>query len=62
MSGQRHRAGNVGVLGALVATAQQPNDHGAGLDEIHPVTRPVVDAEFTDTLANGFDIAQMPEL
>jgi hypothetical protein len=46
-------------LGALVTTGQEDNQLSPALFVIHPVTGTVIDSQFRNTLANGFDIARM---
>ncbi len=43
-------------LAALVAATQQDDEGLTLLDEIQPVSRPMVDAGFADSLANRLDI------
>ena len=49
------------VLGGLVASGQQDNHDLAVLDEIDPVSGPVINPQFRDALAIGLGIPGAPK-
>jgi hypothetical protein len=58
-SRQGSRALDIALLPAFVATAQQHNDDLAAPNTIDAIARPVIDAHFEQTLAEGFQIARI---
>lgn len=51
---------NVGILRALVASAKENDKLFAPLEEIHPVTRPIVDAKFVNAALQGLAVTKIP--
>jgi len=52
---------HVGSLRRLVTAAQQDDQHVPAPDEVEPVTRPEIEAQFTDAFADRFDVAEVAE-
>jgi hypothetical protein len=46
-------------LGGLISTRQQNDQIAPTLLEIHPISRPIVDPQFRNTLANRLDISRV---
>ncbi len=52
---------DVSVLRGLVASGKQDDDDSAAPEEVDAVARPVVDAQFGNTVADGPDIIRVAE-
>lgn len=50
---------DIAGLSAFVATGQQDDQLLATLDEIHPVSGPVIDPQFRDAFGNWLDVARI---